>query len=128
MNALNIGEIAIYELERMLLIPQSSMTLRILMTSLVSSPQQRQKITEKPYMPYSVWARKLATKVFAWYKSYHKEKKNAEKIFENLGIDPRFWEVCGKKNPFDSYLFHEMTFYQRIWLLKSLCDYVAVSF
>ncbi|KAK7066542.1 hypothetical protein SK128_019295, partial [Halocaridina rubra] len=124
LKTLNIYEVPQYELERMLLMPQASRTLAMLLTSLLSSPQQRQKLSEKPYMPYKVWARKLAHKTLLWYRCYSRENQDPQKVFDQMGIEPEFWLICGPSNPFESQLFHEMTFHQRVWLLKSLCDYL----
>ncbi|XP_068200989.1 uncharacterized bromodomain-containing protein 10-like isoform X2 [Palaemon carinicauda] len=124
LKTLNIYEVPQFELERMLLMPQASRSLAMLLTSLLSSPQQRQKLGEKPYMPYKVWARKLAHKTLLWYRCYFRENQDSQKVFDQMGIEPQFWHICGPSNPFDRQLFHEMTFHQRVWLLKSLCDYL----
>ncbi|KAG7177152.1 hypothetical protein Hamer_G000396, partial [Homarus americanus] len=124
LKTLNIYEVPQYELERMLLMPRASRTLAMLLTSLLSSPQQRQKLNEKPYMPYKVWARKLAHKTLLWYRCYYRENRDPQKVFDQMGIEPEFWRVCGPTNPFDRQLFHEMTYHQRVWLLKSLCDFL----
>lgn len=80
LKTLNIYEVPQYELERMLLMPRASRTLAMLLTSLLSSPQQRQKLSEKPYMPYKVWARKLAHKTLLWYRCYYRENRDAQKV------------------------------------------------
>jgi len=33
----------------------------------------------------------------------------------------------GKKNPMKKKKFHELTLYQKVWVLKSLCDHCLVS-
>ncbi|KAK3855736.1 hypothetical protein Pcinc_037881 [Petrolisthes cinctipes] len=124
LKTLNIYEVPQYELERTLLMPRASRTLAMLLTSLLSSPQQRLKLSEKPYMPYKVWARKLAHKTLLWYRCYHRESRNSQRVFDQMGIEPQFWLVCGQTNPFDRQLFHEMTYHQRVWLLKTLCDFL----
>lgn len=48
-------------------------------------------------------------------------------VFDQMGIEPQFWNICGPTNPFERQLFHEMTYHQRVWLLKSLCDFLLVS-
>lgn len=80
LKTLNIYEVPQYELERMLLMPRASRTLAMLLTSLLSSPQQRQKLSEKPYMPYKVWARKLAHKTLLWYRCYYRENQDSQKV------------------------------------------------
>ena len=69
-----------FELERMLLMPQASKTLSMLLTSLLLSPQQRLKINEQPYMPYRVWARKLAHKTMLWYRCFQREGRDTQKV------------------------------------------------
>jgi hypothetical protein len=59
-GALHIGEIAQYELEHMFLMPEASALLATLMTSLLSSPNQRVKLAESPPTPYAVWSAKVA--------------------------------------------------------------------
>ncbi|CAL4062753.1 unnamed protein product, partial [Meganyctiphanes norvegica] len=124
LKTLNIYEVPQYELERALLMPAASKTLSMLLTSLLSSPQQRQKLGEKPPMPYRIWARKLAHKTLLWFRCYSRENRNPAKVFDLMGIEPQFWRICGPTNPFENLLFHEMTFHQRVWLIKSLCDFL----
>jgi hypothetical protein len=45
-----------------------------------------------------------------------------------LGIDPRFFTVVGKKNPMERKWFHELTPYQRVWIVKAVCDNNLVSY
>ena len=78
-------------------------------------------------MPYLVWTRKLAQRSNQWYKCYYREGRDPYKVFELLGIEPRFWLVCGHTNPFESKVFHQLTLHQKVWLLKALCDYLLVS-
>lgn len=88
LKTLNIYEVPQYELERMLLMPRASRTLAMLLTSLLSSPQQRQKLNEKPYMPYKVWARKLAHKTLLWYRCFSRENQNSQKVSLSLPPPP----------------------------------------
>lgn len=48
-------------------------------------------------------------------------------VFDSLGVEPQFWLVLGEENPLKDYAFHELTFLQRVWLLKGLCDFLLVS-
>lgn len=44
-------------------------------------------------------------------------------VFEEIGVEPDFFEVCGKSHsPLDYYLFHEIPLIQRVWIIKTLCD------
>lgn len=72
-GALHIGEIAQYELEHMFLMPEASVLLATLMTSLLSSPNQRAKLAESPPTPYSVWSARLGSRVAEWYRTYNRE-------------------------------------------------------
>ncbi|XP_069694333.1 uncharacterized bromodomain-containing protein 10-like [Periplaneta americana] len=121
---LNINKISMFELERMFVIPQASKNLSILMTSLLSTPLTRMKLHMKPPMPYKIWTRKLLHKVSGWYKVYAKSNNDAQSVFEKTGIEPQFWKIMGDWNPLEQYEFHELTFHQRVHLVKALCDYI----
>ncbi|XP_043199109.1 uncharacterized protein LOC122368870 [Amphibalanus amphitrite] len=124
LRALNIFEVPLYELERMLLVPQSSETLAMLMTSLVSGPLIRTKLSEMPPMPYTMWTEKLAARVQLWYRAYVKEAGQTDRLLDTQGIEPDFWRVVGTTNPFEDKLFHELSFYQRVWMVKTMCDFL----
>jgi hypothetical protein len=49
-------------------------------------------------------------------------------VFEKLGIEHQFWKIMGDCNPLKEYEFHELTFHQRVSLIKALCDYILVTF
>lgn len=123
-NVLNIEPIAQTELERMLLMPEASKTLATLITSMLIPPLARSKLEAGPAMPYSIWTNKLSTKVSSWYRVYHSKGDSTVEVFDSIGIDPHFWLVMGEENPLDEYLFHELNFLQRVWILKALCDYI----
>ncbi|XP_054274386.1 uncharacterized protein LOC128994124 isoform X2 [Macrosteles quadrilineatus] len=123
-NVLNIDPISHLELERMLLIPQASKTLATLITSMIIPPFFRAKLEGGPAMPYSVWTRRLHTKLCSWYRSYHSKGDNTIEVFDSLGIEPQFWLVMGDENPLNNHEFHELNFLQRVWLLKGLCDFL----
>lgn len=72
-GALHIGEIAQYELEHMFLMPEASALLATLMTSLLSSPNQRVKLAESPPTPYAVWSLRISSRVSEWYRTYNRE-------------------------------------------------------
>ncbi|KDR14894.1 hypothetical protein L798_11113 [Zootermopsis nevadensis] len=124
LEQLNISNISMFELERIILMPQASKSLAALMTTLLSTPQFRMKLHTKPPMPYKIWTRKLEFKVSSWYKIYVKSDKNPDIVFEKLGIEHQFWKIMGDWNPLKEYEFHELTFHQRVLLIKALCDYI----
>ncbi|KAL0266864.1 UNVERIFIED_CONTAM: hypothetical protein PYX00_009300 [Menopon gallinae] len=122
-DILNIGEVAQYEVERMLLMPQCSDTLDLIMTALLSNSLVRAKLDRTPSMPYSIWSPLVTTRVISWYRAWHREGRNEQKVFEEIGVEPDFWKVLGPDvNPLDYYLFHELSLLQRVWVLKTLCD------
>ena len=43
------------------------------------------------------------------------------------GVEEKFFQVVGRKNPMRRQKYHELTYYQRVWILKALCDYCLVS-
>ncbi|XP_037071084.1 uncharacterized protein KIAA2026-like [Pollicipes pollicipes] len=127
LRALNILEVPLYEMERMLLVPQSSETLAMLMTSLVSSPLVRMKLADLPPMPYHMWTAKLAARVQLWYRAYARERGCTQRLLETQGIEPTFWQVVGTSNPFEKRLFHQLSFYERVWMVKTMCDFLFHS-
>lgn len=82
-NILNIGDVSQYEVERMLLLPQCSETLDLLITALLSNSLVRAKLDRTPSMPYSIWVPQVRTRVNAWYRAYHREFNNAQKVIKN---------------------------------------------
>lgn len=122
-QVLCIDQIPQYEVERMFLMPQASRSLAVLMTSLLSTPVQRPKLQHLPPMPYSIWSRKLSQRVAVWYKMFQTRNHDWLKVFELCGIEKEFWNILGDWNQLEDYEFHELSFHQRVWLVKSLCDY-----
>ena len=78
-------------------------------------------------MPYHVWTAKLAARATLWYRAYVRERGCTQRLLETQGIDPHFWHVFGPKNPFKRCLFHQMSYYQRVWMIKTMCDHLFVS-
>jgi hypothetical protein len=78
-TALNVGEIAQYELEHMFLMPEASLLLATLVTSLLSSPNQRIKLAESPPTPYAIWSARIGSRVVEWYRTYNREGRNVIK-------------------------------------------------
>uniref|UniRef100_A0A1B6DQB7 Bromo domain-containing protein n=1 Tax=Clastoptera arizonana TaxID=38151 RepID=A0A1B6DQB7_9HEMI len=121
-NELKIDPISPTEMERMLVVPETSNTLANLMTSLLVPPLGRTK--RDSGMSYTIWTSKLNHQVSQWYEVFENNDSDLAKIFEDIGIDPHFWSVMGEENPFNKYKFHELSLLKKVWLLRSLCDYL----
>ncbi|XP_070155535.1 dentin sialophosphoprotein isoform X1 [Polyergus mexicanus] len=121
-ESLNIPQFSIYEMERMLLIPRASKQLANIMTCLLSSPITKAKLRKVPPMPYEFWTNILAHKMASWFKVYHAKHKDATKVLETIGIEPEFWNVFPDASLLDRRCFEDLSFKQRVWLLKTVCD------
>ncbi|KAL4225137.1 hypothetical protein ACF0H5_015830 [Mactra antiquata] len=122
-HPLNIGEVMHFELERSFMMARESSTMHLIMTSLLSTPFQRLKLDKKNLMPYKVWEQKLRIKLENWYKTFSDCNNDVEKTCNKLGIDEQFFEVVGHKNPMVRKRYHELSFYRKVWIMKSLCDH-----
>ncbi|XP_057257167.1 uncharacterized protein KIAA2026 homolog isoform X1 [Pezoporus wallicus] len=120
---LNLPEIVFYELERCLLMPQCNAFLSKIMTSLLSPPHRRSTLHRRPPLSYRTWEAALRQKVRHWY-TVVGQTDNPNSSAEKLGLCPQFFKVLGEVNPLESKPFHELPFYQKVWLLKGLCDFV----
>ncbi|XP_030049648.1 putative bromodomain-containing protein 10 [Microcaecilia unicolor] len=120
---LNLPEIVFYELERCLLMPQCSAFLSKIMTSLLSPPHRRPGLHRKPTLPYGIWEAALRQKVQQWY-TVVGQAENPDTCAEKLGLSPEFFRVLGETSPLEEKPFHKLPFYQKVWLLKGLCDFV----
>nr|XP_032623948.1 uncharacterized protein KIAA2026-like isoform X4 [Chelonoidis abingdonii] len=120
---LNLPEIVFYELERCLLMPQCNAFLSKIMTSLLSPPHRRSTLHRRPTLPYRTWEAALRQKVQQWY-TVVGQTDNPDGCAEKLGLCPQFFKVLGEVNPLAGKPFHELPFYQKVWLLKGLCDFV----
>ncbi|XP_074388352.1 putative bromodomain-containing protein 10 isoform X3 [Zonotrichia albicollis] len=120
---LNLPEIVFYELERCLLMPQCNVFLSKIMTSLLSPPHRRPTLHRRPTFSYRTWEAALRKKVQHWY-TVVGQTDNPNAAAEKLGLCPQFFKVLGEVNPLDEKPFHELPFYQKVWLLKGLCDFV----
>ncbi|XP_045177152.2 uncharacterized protein LOC123537483 [Mercenaria mercenaria] len=121
-SQLNIGEVMHFELERCFMMARESSTMQLIMTSLLSTPFQRLKFDKKNLMPYKVWEQKLRVKLQLWYKVYTDTEGDLEKTCFKLGLDEQFFDVVGTKNPLERKRYHELSFYRKVWIMKSLCD------
>lgn len=121
-ESLNIPQFSIYEMERMLLIPRASKQLANIMTCLLSSPITKAKLRKVPPMPYEFWTNILAHKMASWFKVYHAKHKDATKVLETIGVEPEFWDVFSDASLLDGRCFEDLSFKQRVWLLKTVCD------
>ncbi|XP_039585840.1 uncharacterized protein KIAA2026 homolog isoform X1 [Passer montanus] len=120
---LNLPEIVFYELERCLLMPQCNVFLSKIMTSLLSPPHRRPTLHRRPTFSYRTWEAALRKKVQHWY-TVVGQTDNPNGAAEKLGLCPQFFKVLGEVNPLEDKPFHELPFYQKVWLLKGLCDFV----
>ncbi|XP_027736848.1 uncharacterized protein KIAA2026 homolog isoform X3 [Empidonax traillii] len=120
---LNLPEIVFYELERCLLMPQCNVFLSKIMTSLLSPPHRRSTLHRRPTFSYRTWEAALRKKVQHWY-TVVGQTDNPNGAAEKLGLCPQFFKVLGEVNPLEEKPFHELPFYQKVWLLKGLCDFV----
>nr|XP_056722665.1 uncharacterized protein KIAA2026-like isoform X1 [Euleptes europaea] len=122
-HILNLPEIVFYELERCLLMPQCSAFLSKIMTSLLSPPHRRSTLHRRPTLPYRAWEAALRQKIQQWYTAVG-QTDNPDSCAEKLGLCPQFFQVLGEVNPLEEKAFHELSFSQKVWLLKGLCDFV----
>uniref|UniRef100_A0A3Q1J8N6 Bromo domain-containing protein n=1 Tax=Anabas testudineus TaxID=64144 RepID=A0A3Q1J8N6_ANATE len=122
-TALNLPEIVFFELERCLLMPRCSLLLSKIMSSLLSPPQRRATLHRRPTLPYRRWESELRQRVMSWYHAVgasHDQPGRAEQ----LGLCHQFFSTIGEVSPLEEKPFHLLPFYQRVWLLKGLCDHV----
>lgn len=122
-TALNLPEIIFFELERCLLMPRCSSLLSKIMSSLLSPPQRRATLQRRPALPYRRWESEFRQRVMSWYQAVgaaHDQPSRAEQ----LGLCHQFFTVLGEVSPLEEKPFHLLPFYQRVWLLKGLCDNV----
>ncbi|KAE8632930.1 hypothetical protein XENTR_v10001717 [Xenopus tropicalis] len=120
---LNLPEIVFYELERCLLMPQCNVFLSKIMTSLLSAPHRRSTLHRRPNLPYQEWETTLRQRVQQWYTMVG-QAENPDRCAEKLGLCSQFFRVLGEVSPLEKKTFHELPFYQKVWLLKGLCDFV----
>ncbi|XP_037608682.1 uncharacterized protein KIAA2026 [Sebastes umbrosus] len=122
-SALNLPEIVFFDLERCLLMPRCSLLLSKIMSSLLSPPQQRATLHRRPALPYHRWESELRQRVMGWYRAVgasHDQPARAEQ----LGLCHQFFSTLGEVSPLEEKPFHLLPLYQRVWLLKALCDHV----
>ncbi|XP_068429987.1 uncharacterized bromodomain-containing protein 10 isoform X2 [Clinocottus analis] len=122
-TALNLPEIVFFDLERCLLMPRCSLFLSKIMSSLLCPPQRRANLQRRPVLPYRRWESELRQRVMGWYRAVgasHDQPGRAEQ----LGLSHQFFRTLGEVNPLEEKPFHLLPLYQRVWLLKGLCDNV----
>lgn len=122
-TALNLPEIIFFELERCLLMPRCSALLSKIMTSLLSPPQRRATLHRRPALPYRRWELELRQRVLGWYRAIGASRNQIDRA-EQLGLCHQFFSILGEVSPLEEKPFHLLPFYQRVWILKGLCDYV----
>ncbi|KAL6262859.1 hypothetical protein P5V15_005648 [Pogonomyrmex californicus] len=121
-ESLNIPQLSLYEMERMLLMPRASKQLANIMTCLLSSPTTKAKLRKVPPMPYEFWTNILAYKMSSWFKIYRAKHKDATKVLETIGVEPEFWNIFPETSLLEGKDFEDLSFKQRVWLLKTVCD------
>ncbi|XP_012222910.2 uncharacterized protein [Linepithema humile] len=121
-ESLSIPQLSIYEMERMLSMPGASKQLANIMTCLLSSPITKAKLRKIPPMPYEFWTNILAHKMNSWFKVYHAKHKDATKVLETIGVESEFWNLFPDVLCLNGKDFEDLTFKQRVWLLKTVCD------
>ncbi|XP_011164617.2 uncharacterized protein LOC105199299 isoform X1 [Solenopsis invicta] len=121
-ESLNIPQLSLYEMERMLLIPRASKQLANIMTCLLSSPTTKAKLRKIPPMPYEFWTNILAYKMTSWFKIYRAKHEDATKVLETIGVEPEFWNIFPETSMLNGRDFEDLSFKQRVWLLKTVCD------
>ncbi|XP_072309162.1 uncharacterized bromodomain-containing protein 10 [Eucyclogobius newberryi] len=122
-TALNLPEIVFFELERCLLMPRCSILLSKIMSSLLCPPQRRSSAQRCPVLPYRRWESELRQIVKGWYQSVGSSNDQSARA-DLLGLCHQFFTVLGESSPLEAKAFHMLPFYQRVWLLKGLCDHV----
>ncbi|XP_043266571.1 uncharacterized protein [Venturia canescens] len=121
-EALNISHLSMYEMERMLAMPRASKQLAMIMTALLGPPRPKGKIKTVPPMPYDFWVNVLTHKVKGWFKVYQSKHQDIVKVFEAIGVEPEFWKLFPEVSIIDENEFDQLSFKQRVWILKTLCD------
>ncbi|XP_068191030.1 uncharacterized bromodomain-containing protein 10 isoform X2 [Antennarius striatus] len=122
-TALNLPEIIFFELERCLLMPRCSTLLSKIMSSLLSPPQRRATLHRRPALTYCRWESDLRQRVMVWYRAVGASRDQPGRA-EQLGLCHQFFSILGDISPLEEKPFHLLPFYQRVWLLKGLCDHV----
>ena len=51
---------------------------------------------------------------------------NDFQVLETIGVEPEFWNVFPDAPLLNGKDFEELTFKQKVWLLKTVCDTVMV--
>lgn len=122
-TALNLPEIVFFELERCLLMPRCSHLLSKIMSSLLSPSQRRATLHRRPALPYRRWESELRQRVMGWYRAVGGARDQPTRA-EQLGLCHQFFSTMGEVSPLEEKPFHLLPFYQRVWLLKGLCDHI----
>ncbi|XP_054467833.1 uncharacterized protein KIAA2026 [Anoplopoma fimbria] len=122
-TALNLPEIVFFDLERCLLMPRCSLLLSKIMSSLLSPPQRRATLLRRPVLPYRRWESELRQRVMGWYRAVGASRDQPGRA-QQLGLCHQFFSTLGEVSPLEEKPFHLLPLYQRVWLLKGLCDHV----
>lgn len=117
---LYIQDLSITELELGFVYANKSSLLARIYTALLLTPHQRKSLFKKPPMKFKVWESKLCDRMNIWYKAA--EKDGQELTCHQYGLDMALFEVLGDVNPLLEKSYMDLSLYQRVWILKCLCD------
>ncbi|XP_041466639.1 uncharacterized protein LOC121417123 [Lytechinus variegatus] len=119
-----LPEFSIFELERALILPQSSKLLARIFTNILTTRYHRKRVSKKPPMPYEFWQDKLRKNLDVWYAFLSVETATRQSVARHLYISERFFEVLGDVNPLTGRQYHDLSIYERVWILKGMCDHL----
>nr|XP_039258148.1 uncharacterized protein KIAA2026-like [Styela clava] len=124
-SVLKFPELNMYLLERCIIIPENSLYLAKIMTSLLCTYQERSQLNQRPPMHFSTWNKRLNERLSKWFEIVQKTKSYLI-ASEKLGISIEFFESMEWKNQLHSLdkmiTFTELKFAQKLQILKALCD------
>jgi len=125
-QVLRLPETSIYNLEISLVIPNRSVYLNKVMTSLLSSYHERSSMNHRAPMRFKTWEKRLQDRVEKWFEAVQKYNCFLRAANKNM-IDVDFFRVVNWKNPFyDDSLklksFIDLPIEIRAVLIKALCE------
>eukprot|EP00057_Strongylocentrotus_purpuratus_P014792 XP_011669266.1 PREDICTED: uncharacterized protein LOC105440611 [Strongylocentrotus purpuratus] len=119
-----LPEFSLFELERALVLPQSSQLVARIFTNVLTTRYNRKRVSKKPAMPYEFWQDKLRKKLDIWYAFLNVDSATRQSVARHLYIPERFFEVLGDMNPLTGRQYHDLSIYERVWILKGMCDHL----
>lgn len=119
-EALNLPELNFTEFENGFLIPHKSRQMASIFSVLLATPNQRKSFHKRLPMKFTVWEKKLKERMDLWYMTY--ENEEFQLVAHQIGLDNAFFEILGKSNPLEKKSYLDLSLYQRVLILKTLCD------